>query len=124
MAASNRDAAPVQGRVELRQQLRLLPGPEGCSWPFSPSPGKPIGALGARHSCRFSVNHSLVSAGGQTFWTVKRRKRHAPVSRSYQFNCIVPVQDLRVATALGRLRCPKRKVLAPSTRKILSKSLA
>ena len=38
-------------------------------------------------------DHSLVSAGGQTFWTVKRRKRRAPVSRSHQFNCIVPVQN-------------------------------
>jgi len=72
-----------------------LPGPERCSWHFSPRPGKPIGARGARHSCRFSVNHSLVSAGGQTFWTVKRaeprlgNKRRAPVSCSHQFNCIV-----------------------------------
>jgi len=51
-----------------------------------------------RHSCRFSVNHSLVSAGGQTFWTVKRaeprlgNKRRALVSRPRHFNCIVPVQ--------------------------------
>ena len=49
--------------------------------------------MGARHSYRFSVNHYLVSDGGQSFWTVKRRKRRAPVSRSHQFNCIVPAQE-------------------------------
>jgi hypothetical protein len=52
--------------------------------------------MGARHSCRFSVNHYLVCNGGHTFWTVERaeprlgNKRRAPVSRSHHFNCIVP----------------------------------
>ena len=86
-------AIPVQGFNARIVSGNCLPEPERCSWHFSPRTGKPIGAMGARHSCRFSVNHSLVSAGGQTFWTMKRRKRRAPVSRSHQFNYIVPLQE-------------------------------
>jgi hypothetical protein len=60
--------------------------------------------MGARHSCRFSVNHSLVCAGGQTFWTVKRRKRRAPVPRSHRFNCIVPIGERNAKSRFDQVR--------------------
>ena len=88
--------SPSPGRTST---WHSSPQPKRCNWHFSPRTKNAIVAMGARHSCRFSVNHSLVSAGGQTFWTVKRaeprlgNKRRAPVSRSHQFNCIVPAKE-------------------------------